>query len=428
VIETRGRADWVLLGAVVALLMLGAEMVYSASFVVAHNEFHDDFYFLGRQVLWIVVGALGMGLVARSDYGRWKPLSPLVMVACLAGLVLILLPGIGVSNYGAQRWLALGPLPPVQPSEFAKLALVLYMSNWLANKGKQVGEFTYGAVPFVIVLGLVAGLVMLEPDLGTTVIIVATAISVFFVAGANLLHFLLGGVLAGFCGVWFVVTESYRMDRVSAFLDPWKDSQGSGWHTIQTLIALGSGGLAGLGLGASRQKFYYVPNAHTDAIFAIIGEELGFLGTVGVLLLFAVIAWRGLLAAARAPDTYGRLLATGATCMLTWQALINIAVTTNSVPYTGVTLPFVSFGGSSIVVSLVAAGIIVSVSRARTRPEAGGAAIPVPGGPERPAPGPRPGLRRRLAVAERPVVGLRSGHLQERRARRAWRTKRVGRA
>src|SRR5581483_7452716 len=229
-------------------------------------------------------------------------------------------------------------------------------------KGKQVGEFTYGAVPFVIVVGLVAGLVMLEPDLGTTVIVMATAISLFFVAGANLLHFLLGMVLAGLSGLWFVFAASYRVERITAFLDPWKDQQGAGWHTIQTLIALGSGGITGMGLGASRQKFYYLPNAHTDAIFAIIGEEIGIVGTLGVLLLFAIVAWRGLLAAYRAPDVYGRLLATGATCMITWQALVNIAVTTNSAPYTGVTLPFVSFGGSSIVVSMLAVGIIVSVS------------------------------------------------------------------
>ncbi len=418
------RADWLLLGAVVALLILGALMVYSASFVVAHNEFHDDLYFLTRQVLWIVVGALCMGLVARSDYHRWRRFSTLALGVCLVTLVLVMVPGLGVTSYGAQRWLQLGPLPPVQPSEFAKLALVLYMSDWLAQKGKQVGEFAYGAIPFVIVLGIVAGLVMLEPDLGTTIIIMATAISLFFIAGANLLHFLLGLVLASLGALWFVVTASYRMDRITAFLDPWRDQQGAGWHTIQTLIALGSGGLTGLGLGASRQKFYYVPNAHTDTIFAIIGEEIGFVGTLLVLLLFAVFAWRGLLAASRAPDTYGRLLATGATCMIVWQALVNIAVVTNTAPYTGVTLPFVSFGGSSIVVSLVATGLIISVSRGKPAAEPVLRATPEPArlegvlllarGAPRGAPRIRPLLvGRSLAAARAP------GAPAARRARRA---------
>jgi len=417
--DGRRRADWALLGAVVTLLMLGAEMVYSASFVIAHNEFHDDLYFLSRQTLWVVVGAACMGLVARSNYHTWRRASTPIMLLCLAMLVLILLPGFGVTSYGAQRWLALGPLPAVQPSEFAKLALVLYMANWLARKGKQVGEFTYGAVPFVIVVGLVAGLVMLEPDLGTTVIVMATAISLFFVAGANLLHFLLGMVLAGLSGLWFVFAASYRVERITAFLDPWKDQQGAGWHTIQTLIALGSGGITGMGLGASRQKFYYLPNAHTDAIFAIIGEELGIVGTLGVLLLFAIVAWRGLLAAYRAPDVYGRLLATGATCMITWQALVNIAVTTNSAPYTGVTLPFVSFGGSSIVVSMLAVGIIVSVSRTPAEAVAPASEAPAASPPRERTAAPRTAAARTHARLPRLANVLAAERAHARRARRA---------
>ncbi len=421
--ERPRRADLVLLGAVVILLILGAEMVYSASFIVAHNEFNDDLYFLMRQGMWMVGGVICMGLVARSDYHHWRRFSLIGMALAIISLIVVLVPGIGVINYGAQRWIALpGPLPPVQPSEFAKLALVLYMSDWLARKGKRVGEFTYGAVPFVIVLGGVAGLVMLEPDLGTTIIIMATAISLFFVAGANLLHFLFGLVVAVMGALWFVFTAAYRMERVAAFLDPWKDSQGTGWHTIQTLIALGSGGITGLGLGASRQKAYYVPNAHTDAIFAIIGEELGLLGTLAVLALFGIVAWRGLLAAARATDTFGRLLATGATCMIMWQAVINIAVTTNTVPSIGVTLPFVSFGGSSMLVKLIAAGVILSVSRGLP-PHAISVAEPTPAPPkpERPTPAPRPASRPPLV--RQPVSAFAPAGSQARRSRRQLKTR-----
>jgi cell division protein FtsW len=209
---------------------------------------------------------------------------------------------------------------------------------------------------------------VVEPDFGTTVVIGATAVSIFFVAGANLFHFVAGlGLLSA--GFWAVmISASYRLDRIAAFLDPWQDEQGTGWHTIQTLIALGSGGLSGLGLGASRQKHSWLVNAHTDAIMAILGEELGFIGTVAVLALFGVVIWRGLRIAYRASDAYGRLLAAGLTTMVFWQAAINLAVVTNTLPYTGVTLPFVSFGGSSTLVSLSAIGLLLSISHFRRTP------------------------------------------------------------
>ncbi|MBI4492628.1 MAG: putative lipid II flippase FtsW [Chloroflexi bacterium] len=355
--------DGLLLGAVVALVVLGALMVYSASFVVAHNEFDDDTYFLVRQLLFAGVGGLALLAALRLDYHRWQALSLVLLLVSLATLVAVLLPGLGITTYGAQRWLKLGPVPPVQPSEFAKFALVLYLADWLSRKGAQVRHLTFGLVPFAIIVALVAGLVMLEPDLGTTVLLAITAVSIFFVAGANLLHFLLGLGAGSVALYWMIHSAGYRSERLRVFLDPWKDPQDSGWHTIQTLIALGSGGLTGLGLGMGRQKAYWVPNAHTDAIFAIIGEELGLLGTVAVLALFALIAWRGMRIAFLAPDLFGRLLATGFTSVIVWQALVNIAVVTNTVPYTGVPLPFVSHGGSSIVISMLAAGVLLNVSR-----------------------------------------------------------------
>lgn len=355
--------DRLLLGAVAVLAVIGILMVYSASFVVAHNEFGDDSYFLVRQLQWLALGGLSLALATRLDYHRWRLISTPLLLLCLLSLVAVLLPGIGVANYGAQRWLKLGPLPPIQPSEFAKFALVIYLSDWLARKGRDIRQLTYGSIPFAIIVAIVSGLVMLEPDMGTTVLIALTSVSIFFVAGANPLHFLLGIAGGSVAVYWAILQAGYRNERLRVFLDPWQDPQNSGWHTIQTLIAIGSGGISGLGLGMSRQKAYWVPNAHTDAIFAIIGEELGLLGTALVLGLFGLIAWRGMRLAFLAPDLFGRLLATGFTSVIVWQALVNIAVVTNTVPYTGVPLPFVSSGGSSIVISLLAAGVLLSVSR-----------------------------------------------------------------
>jgi cell division protein FtsW len=358
------KPDYLLLGCTIALLVLGTLMVYSASFVVAHNEFSDDAYFLIRQLLWVGIGSVAFLFGMTVDYHRWRSVSLVLMLVCIALLIAVLIPSIGSRSYGASRWLRLGSFFQIQPSELAKIAIVLYLADWLARRGSIVREFGKGLLPFAIIVTLVAGLVELQPDLGTMSIIVGAAACVFFVAGANLMHIgMLGcvGVLAGLALVSRM--SSYRQDRIAAFLDPWSDIQGSGWHTAQGLIALGSGGPLGRGLGESFQKFYWVPNAHTDAIFAIIGEELGFLGSVGLLVLFGILAWRGFLIAFRAPDSFGRLFATGLTCMLTLQALVNIAVVTNSVPYTGITLPLVSFGGSSTVISLLAVGLLLNISR-----------------------------------------------------------------
>jgi len=357
------RPDYLLLASTIALLVLGTLMVYSASFVVAHNEFNDDAYFLVRQLIWIAAGLVGMLLAARIDYRRWRSLSLLIMFLCIGMLVLVLIPGVGTSSYGAVRWIKLGPVQ-IQPSEVAKLAMTLYLADWLARRGPIVGQFLKGLLPFAIIVGIVASLVAVQPDLGTTAIIIGVSACVFFVGGANLLHILVVGLAGALAAAGLLAHLSgYQLDRVRAFLDPWSDIQGFGWHTAQGLIALGSGGVFGSGLGNGFQKFYWIPNAHTDAIYAIIGEELGFVGCLGVLGLFGVVAWRGFLIAWRGPDTFARLFATGLTCMLTVQTLVNIAVVTNSLPYTGVTLPLVSFGGSSTVISLIAIGLLLNISR-----------------------------------------------------------------
>jgi cell division protein FtsW len=365
------RADLLFLLPVAVLLATGIGMVYSSSFVVAQNEFGNGAYFLIRHAIFVAIGLVGLAVVARLDYHRLQGVAFPFYVVSLILLGIVLIPGLGTASYGASRWLTLGPLPTLQPSELAKLAVVIYLATWIARVGGDIHRLTFGTIPFAIILSLSAVLVLRGPDLGTTVVLVLTAASVFFMAGANLLHALLGVVLC--CVILFnvVLSSGYKVDRIQAFLNPWADPSGVGWHTTQALIALGSGGFSGLGLGDSRQKYYYVPNAHTDSIFAIIGEEIGFIGTLMVVAMFLLIAWRGLTIAMVARDVLGRALAAGATLLIVWQGLINMAVVSHLVPNTGVPLPLVSYGGNATIVSLVAVGLVLSVSRTIPREELG---------------------------------------------------------
>jgi cell division protein FtsW len=358
------HVDYVLVGAVALLLGIGAQMVYSASVVIAHNEFGDETYFFTRQLTWIVLGTIGLVAAASIDYRRWQSVSLLGLIVTVIALVLVLVPQFGLVQYGSARWLKIGPLPSFQPSELAKIAVCIYMADWLARKGANVSKFTTGSIPFLIILSVIAGLVIVEPDMGTAVIICAVAFSVFFVAGANMWHLILGFVPGGLLVAGLVIFfEPYRMERFLGFVDPFGDPLGKGWQAVQTFYALGSGGLFGVGFGMSRQKAYYLPNAHTDSILAIIGEELGLIGTLTVVALLMVIGWRGLRIALMAPDPFGRLLAVGLTGKVLWQAIINIGAVTSSLPYTGVTLPFVSFGGNSLCMTMIGVGLLLSISR-----------------------------------------------------------------
>lgn len=370
------RPDLVLLSAVLILLILGIDMVYSASFIVAYNspQYQSDTYFLTRQVLWVIGGLVGMVVALRVDYRHWRrlsvPLVAIVLILLLAGL----LTSMGYEAYGAQRWFRLGPLPAIQPSEFAKLAVVVYLSAWLASRPGRAASFTHGAIPFALMIGTIGGLILAGSDLGSAFIVVVVGACLFFIGGADVRHFL-AGVLAGAAAlVAAVLVAGYRSDRLQAFRDPTGDPLGIGWQTIQTNIALGSGGIFGLGLGASRQKFYWLPAAHTDSIFAVIGEELGLVGTLLVVALFVLLGYRGYKAMMAAPDEFGRLLAGGITIWITLQAAVNMAAVTSLIPFTGVPLPFVSYGGSSTAATLVAVGILLNISRHRDvrRAAAGG--------------------------------------------------------
>ena len=345
------------------LLVLGLITVYSASFALGALEYNDSTYFVARQTLWALVGVGALLFFMRTDYHLLRLASPLLMGAALVGLLAVLVPDIGVTQNGASRWVALGPLPPVQPSEFAKLALIIYVSAWLSGKGRRVRSFAMGFVPFVLLVGFVAGLVMLEPDLGTTLIIGLTMASLFFMAGGSLTHVAALVGIGLVMGLLAIATGEYRSDRLFAFVSAEDDPAGRGYHVLQLLIALGSGGIGGLGLGASRQKFFYVPGAHTDGVFAIISEEMGFIGAVAVIVLFAILIYRGFRTVAHASDQFGALLAAGITCWIGYQTLINIAGITRSLPLTGIPLPFLSYGGSALATTLAGVGILLSVSR-----------------------------------------------------------------
>jgi cell division protein FtsW len=256
----------------------------------------------------------------------------------------------------------------VQPSEIAKLAIIIYMANWLASKNEKIKKVTYGLAPFAILLGFIIGLIVLQHDLSTAILIALTAFSMFFIAGGEVWQMLVSGALAGTTFVFLITRSAYRLARITAFLDPFSDPLGQNYQIQQILIGLGSGGISGVGLGASRQKFGAIPAAHTDGIFAILGEELGFIGALLVISLFAFLAYRGFKISLAAPDIFGAILAAGITASLVFQALINVGVVTATLPFTGIPLPFISFGGSSMLVSMASVGLLLSVSR-RTTPQ-----------------------------------------------------------
>lgn len=364
----RHEPDYLLLVSVVALASLGILMVYSSSGVSSLLERDDPFAVVGPQAVWAILGALVMVVFMRLDYRYLRMVSVPAFGAAFLLLIVVLLPPIGplhpIEVAGSTRWLQLGPLPAMHPAEFAKLALVVYLAHWLTKKGTRASSLVHGLLPFMLITGPLLVLVLLEPDLGTMGVLALAAFTMFFAAGGSLWQLgLLTPLAVG--AVAFVVTHStYQMQRVQAFLDPWADPQGIGFHTVQGLLALGTGGVLGIGLGESRQPgALHLPAAQNDFVFAVVGQELGFVGGMVVIGFYLLFAYRGLKIALGAPDTFGALLATGITAWLTLQAFINIGVVVVLLPITGITLPFVSAGGSSLLVSFAAVGILLSISR-----------------------------------------------------------------
>lgn len=348
--------------AVVGVLnVIGLMMVLSASNVAALRDYGSSWFFFTRQAIWVAVGIVVMVVCARTDYRRWRALGlPLVGISAVL-LLLVLIPGVGISVHGSSRWLGAGFIR-MQPSELAKLAVLLFAADLLARR-RDKGDLSSPLKPVLVVVGLIAALVMKQPDMGTTLAIGTIVMALLFLVGVPLRTMV--GLVAAAAGAAFVVgmVEPYRRARLMSFMDPFADGQNSGYQVVQSLVGLGSGQLTGVGLGASRAKWGFLPNAHTDFIFAVIGEEMGLLGAVVVVALFAAFAVIGVRTALRCPDTFGMLLAGGVTAWLVGQAIINISTVCGLLPVTGVPLPFVSLGGSSTVIAMAAVGLMVSVAR-----------------------------------------------------------------
>jgi len=361
-LPTHTGYDLMLLSVVVALLAIGLAMVYSASGIKALDALDDPRYFLVQQSAWVGIGLVAMLVVARIDYHRYRRLALPVLVVAVVLLVLVLVPGVGTRVGGASRWLRISSFAGLQPTELAKVALLLYLAFWLDAKRELVGRWSV-TVPFVGILALVTALVIAEPDLGTAIVLAAIGLAMYFVAGARIAEFAALGGLTTVCIAAVAVVQPYRLARLVTFLDPWSDPQGTGFQTIQSIYGLALGGPFGEGLGAGKEKFGFLPAPYTDSIFAVLGDELGLLGTLTIVLLFLVIAFKGVRIALSAPDPTGALLATGVTVWLVFQAWVNMAVVAALVPLTGITLPFISYGGSSICVGLVAVGILLNVGR-----------------------------------------------------------------
>ncbi len=354
--------DFGLAIATIALVVIGLLMVSSASVVESFTSTGSNYYYSLRQLIFALVGVGAWLLTQRISYRRWENWAVYLFYGALLLLVVVLIPGLGYQIGGARRWLNLG-LFTLQVSEPVKLALIVYLASWLAKESRLVGSFQKIGLPFVALLSIVTILVVLQPDLGTLGIIALIMLSIYWVAGAALRHIaLIGGI--GLAAFWLLIQVApYRLNRILTFLDPSRDPLGIGYHINQALLAIGSGGLFGVGFGYSRQKYEYLPTASSDSIFAIIGEELGFVRAVLLIVLYGFLILRGIRIAHKAPDTFARLLATGITTWIGFQTAINMGAITGLLPLTGVPLPFISLGGSSLITTLIGAGILLNISK-----------------------------------------------------------------
>ncbi len=350
--------------AVTSLVAIGLVMIFSASSAQAYADHHDTAYYVKRQAIYLVVGLICAYGAYRVDYRKLRAFAPYALVLCIIGLLAVFVPHVGMTVAGARRWIGAGSFS-LQPSEFAKLGLVVYLAAALSSRGDRITSLSRGLIPLCAPVFLTAMLVLIEPDIGTSSLLIFTAFAMFFAAGARIEHLLMVIAVTVPPAALAIMSSPYKRARIFAFLHPFKDAQNTGFHMVQSLLALGSGGLFGVGLGESRAKFFYLPEQYTDFIFSVLGEELGLIGTATVLILFGTLAYRSIRIAIAAPDKFGFFLATGCAALIVIQAFVNIAVVTSSWPVTGVPLPFISFGGSSLIVSLIAVALIINVGRHR---------------------------------------------------------------
>lgn len=357
--KARSTPDFIIIISTLLLLTIGVVMVYSSSAVVA-VKLGDSFYFTKRQLIFAVLGVIAMFFTMNVDYWVWKKWAKTGLLICFGLLVIVLVAGKTVN--GAKSWLGVGAFG-IQPAEFMKLGMTVFLAKWLSENQKNIISFRKGLMPSLGIAGSAFALIMLQPDLGTGTVLMGTAVLMIFVSGCRIQHLMGLGLLgvAGFAGL--ILAAPYRIKRITSFLDPWSDPLNTGYQIIQSLYAIGPGGIMGLGLGMSRQKYFYLPEPYNDFIFSILAEELGFIGGALVLLLFLLILWRGMRVAITAPDQFGSLLAVGIVGMIAIQVIINVGVVTGTFPVTGITLPFLSYGGSSLTLILTGMGVLLNISR-----------------------------------------------------------------
>lgn len=354
--------DLALVTSIFLLLLIGLVMVYSASHIWAEYKFGDPFFYVKRQLLFGGVGLVAMYTLYKVPYLFWRRYAGLLLVSCYGLLILVLVPGIGLVRGGAQSWIGVGAFS-IQPSEFMKLGLILFLAHYVTVQRKKMNRLRDGFIYPLLLVFIAFGLIMLQPDLGTGVVLVGTCVLIMFAAGSRIRYFVYLAIvgLMGFVGlIW---SAPYRISRITAYLNPWEDPLGDGFQIIQSLYAIGPGKLFGVGFGNSLQKYFYLPEPQTDFIYAILVEELGFAGGVFVLFLFAVFCFRGMLLAFTIQDHFGRYTALGIVGMITIQVMINISVVIGLIPVTGITLPFLSYGGSSLTLTLCSVGILLNISK-----------------------------------------------------------------
>jgi cell division protein FtsW len=357
------KPDQILITTIFALLVFGLVMISSAGVAISQSRFDDPYYFFKHQLFFgVIPGLILMYIAQKIDYRFWRKFAFPFFALNLFFLILVFIPGLGLNFQGASRWIRLGPFS-FQPSEMLKLSIIIYLAAWLESKKEKGSDLFEGFLPFLAIVGMVGFLIIKQPDMGTLGSVVLIAMAIYFMSGARWNHLaaMLGlGALAFLALVKF---ESYRMGRLMVFLHPEIDPRGIGYQINQALLAIGSGGIFGLGLGHSRQKFNYLPEPVGDSIFAIIAEEAGLIGAIALVLLFVMFAMRGFKIAQNAPDTFGKLVAVGITSWVIFQALMNISAISGIVPLTGVTLPFISYGGTSLVFSMIGVGILLNISK-----------------------------------------------------------------
>jgi len=361
--KEKQKTDQIFKGIVFLLLVFGLVMIASAGVMLSKTKFGDEYYFFKHQLInGVIPGLIALSIVQRINYNFWRKVAVPFFFVSLIFLGLVFIPSIGGRFQGASRWIDLGFIS-FQPSEMMKLALILYLAVWIESRGKKIRDFFEGTIPFLAILGLVGILIILQPDVGTLGVIAFSSLAMFFVSGVPLKY--LGAIfLSGILLVAILVkVEPYRMNRLTTFLNPEHDPLGIGYQVKQAKIAVGSGGIFGLGLGKSRQKFNYLPEPVGDSIYAITAEELGMIGATGVALGFLLLALRGFRIASKAPDVFSQMVVVGIVSWIAFQAFVNMGAIISLMPLTGIPMPFVSYGSTSLIFSLVGAGIVLSVSR-----------------------------------------------------------------